>query len=101
MNRILSLCGFLAFAAFASPVIAGDFFGQVDEPCYWCARDAIYDDVKLINHLEANPDVDDAVKGPQIIGARADSHRLRALLGPVEHTGAEPCCYSRKPLYIR
>jgi hypothetical protein len=100
MNRILSLCGFLAFACFASPVTAGDF-AQADYPCYWCARDAIYDDVKLINHLEANPDVDDGVKGPQIIAARADIHRVRALLGPVEQTGAQPCCYSRKALYIR
>jgi hypothetical protein len=100
MNRILSLYGFLAFVCIASPAVAGDF-GQVDDSCYSCTSDAIYDDVKLIDHLEANPDVDDAVKGPQIVAARADIHRLRALLGPAVQTGTEPCCYSRKRLYIR
>src|ERR1700691_5044678 len=95
MNRILSLYVFLAFVGIASPAAAGDF-GQVEDSCYSCTRDAIYDDVKLIDHLEANPDVDDAVKGPQIVAARADIHRLRALLGPVVQSGTEPCCYSRK-----
>jgi hypothetical protein len=100
MNRILSLCGFFAFVCIVAPAAAGDF-GQVEESCFSCVRDAIYEDVKLIAHLEANPDVDDAVKGPQIIAAHADIHRLRVLLGPVVQTTAEPCCYSRKPLYIR
>jgi len=100
MNRNLALYSLLGFVFMASPAAAGDF-GQGDASCYWCTRDAIYDDVKLISHLEANPDVDDGVKGPQIVAARADIHRLRALLGPLEPTGTEPCCYSRKPLYIR
>jgi hypothetical protein len=100
MNRIFALSGLFAFVYFASPVMAGDF-GQVEDSCYWCSRDAIYDGVKLINHLEANPDVDDGVKGPQIVAARADIHRLRALLGPAVQSGTEPCCYGRKPLYIR
>ena len=42
-----------------------------------------------------------ASKGPQIIAARADIHRLRAMLGPLECSGTEPCCYTRPPLYIR
>jgi hypothetical protein len=100
MNRILSLCGFFVLLCVTSPALAGDF-GQIEESCYGCMRDVIYGDVKLINHLEANPDVDDAVKGPQIVAARADIHRLRALLGPVVPTETEPCCYSRKRLYIR
>jgi hypothetical protein len=88
----------------AAPARAGGFFGFFSDPdpqCYWCIRDAIYADVKLINHLEANPDVDDAVKGPQITAARADIHRLRLMLGPLLQVGPEPCCYSRRPLYIR
>ncbi len=99
MYRCLSLCGLLVLLCAASPVRAGDFWS--DEQCYWCIRDAIYHDVKLISHLEANPDVDDAVKGPQILAARADIHRLRALLGPVQDFGPEPCCYARRPLHIR
>ncbi len=99
MHRVLLLCGFLALLG-AAPARAGDFW-QPDEQCYWCIRDAIYHDVKLINHLEANPDVDEAVKGPQILAARAEIHRLRVLLGPIPYAGAEPCCYARRPLYIR
>ena len=47
----------------------------VEPPCYWCIRDAIYVDTKLIAHLEANPDVDEGDKAPWILGARADVHR--------------------------
>jgi hypothetical protein len=108
MNRILWLGGLLAFIAFIGvtpPVAAQDFgqsdFGQRGQPCYWCIRDAIAEDVKLINHLEANPDIDEGVKGPKIVAARADIHRLRALLGPLVQSGTEPCCYSRLPRYIR
>jgi len=105
MNRILWLAGLLAFIGVASPAAAQDFrqsdFGPSGAPCYWCIRDAIYEDVKTINHLEANPDIDEGVKGPEIVAARADIHRLRALLGPLVQTGTEPCCYSRQLLYIR
>jgi hypothetical protein len=115
MNRILWLGGVLAFIGMpfigvtfigmtfigmASPVAAQDL-GQGGQLCYWCIRDAIYEDVKLIDHLEANPDIDEGVKGPEIVAARADIHRLRALLGPLVQSGTEPCCYSRLPLYIR
>jgi hypothetical protein len=104
MGRFVVLCGFLALVCAAAPAKAGGFFGffgSSDPECYWCIRDAIYQDVKLINHLEANPDIDDAVKGPQIVAARADIQRLRRLLGPVQDVAAEPCCYSRRPLRIR
>jgi hypothetical protein len=100
MKRILGLGGVLAFLCMASPVVAGDL-APVDESCYWCIRDAIFSDVALINHLEANPDIDDGIRGPQILTARAEIHRLRALLGPLNDEGAEPCCYSRKALYVR
>ncbi|MGB7886940.1 MAG: hypothetical protein WBL55_11100 [Xanthobacteraceae bacterium] len=102
MRRMLRLGGLFVVLCAAMPARAGDFFGFFSAPdpqCYWCIRDAIYADVKLIDHLEANPDVDDAVKGPQIAAARADIYRLRLLLGPLQQV--EPCCYSRRPLYIR
>jgi hypothetical protein len=100
MKRLLALCGILVVVGFASPAAAGEF-GPPDQSCYWCIRDAIYDDVRLIDRLEADPDIDEGIKGPQIIAARADIHRLRALLGPLEVESTEPCCYTRKPLYIR
>ena len=104
MRRMLILGSLFVVLCAAMPARAGDFFGFFSAPdpqCYWCIRDAIYADVKLIDHLEANPDVDDALKGPQIAAARADIHRLRFLLGPLLQEGPEPCCYSRRPLYIR
>jgi hypothetical protein len=55
----------------------------------------------LIAHLEANPDVDEAFKGPIVLAARADVHRLRKILGPGERISAAPCCYFRKRLYVR
>jgi hypothetical protein len=100
MNRLLSLCFVFVLTSIMTPAQAGDFF-QDGVFCYWCIRDAIYADTKLIAHLEANPDVDEAVKGPIIFAAHADIRRLRRLIGPIGDTGAIPCCYSRKPIYVR
>ena len=100
MNRLLSLCFVFVLVAITILARAGDFF-QEGVLCYWCIRDAIYEDTKLIAHLEANPDVEDAVKGPIIFAAHADIHRLRRLIGPIGDTGAFPCCYSRRPIYVR
>jgi uncharacterized Fe-S cluster protein YjdI len=84
--------------AHARPII---YVLPPEPPCYWCIRDAIYVDTKLIAHLEANPDVDEVDKAPWILGARADVHRLRRILGPVETVSVAPCCYSRRRLYVR
>jgi hypothetical protein len=100
MKRLLPLAGLFALVCMTFPVAAGEDV-QGEPLCYWCIRDAIYADISLIDHLEANPDIDDSVKGPQIAAARADIHRLRKLLGPIQDTGAQPCCYARKPLVIR
>jgi hypothetical protein len=105
MNRMLWPCGLLLFigmlvGGMAVPAAAQDS-GQGAAPCYFCIRDAIYEDVKLTNHEEANPDIDEGLKGPDIVAARADIHRLRALLGPLVQSGTEPCCYSRPRLFIR
>jgi hypothetical protein len=86
----------------ARPIVYAPPAAYPVEPlCYWCIRDAIYVDTKLIAHLEANPDVDDADKAPWILGARADVHHLRRILGPVETVSVAPCCYWRKRLYVR
>jgi hypothetical protein len=99
MMRIVPISGVFLFLCVVSSAVAGEY-GQAPEICYWCVHDAIYEDVTLIDHLEANPDVDESVKAPAIVAARADIHRLRATLGP-QQEGDTPCCYTRKPLYIR
>jgi hypothetical protein len=109
MKQVFAFGGFLALIGIGLPAAAADMqvpiatasMEQTENPCYGCIRDGIYADVSLIDHLEANPDIDDGIKGPQIVAARADIHRLRRMLGPVEQRGTEPCCYSRRPLYIR
>lgn len=112
MNRraVLSALGLL-LAALAMPAQGAELrtahirhvvYALPLEPlCYWCIRDAIYVDTKLIAHLEANPDVDEADKAPWIFGAHADIRRLRRILGPVETVSVAPCCYWRKRLYVR
>ena len=82
---------------YAPPVV----YGPAEPFCFWCIRDAIYADTKLIARLEANPDVDEADKAPWILGAHADVRRLRRILGPVETVSVAPCCYWRKRMYVR
>jgi hypothetical protein len=89
MKWILALGGILALigigGGIGSPVAAADLqvpvaiasMEQAEPLCYGCIRDAIYADISLIDHLEANPDIDDGIKGPPILAARADIHRLR------------------------
>jgi len=111
MVRLVSIGLVLAFAFAAAPARAGDSWGCSDS-AYWCTRDAIYAQFKLIARLEADPDVDEGVKGPLITAARAEIHRLRATISdppprawatiasPLPERPA-PCCYARKPLYLR
>lgn len=98
MIERMFILAFLAATGFVSAASAQE---AAPPPCYWCMRDAIYADISLINRLEADPDIDDAVRGPQIVAARADIRRLRLLLGPVVDIGAQPCCYGRPRLVIR
>ncbi len=100
VSLVLTLGGLAASLGVAAPAVAGDY-GQVGYPCYECLRDAIYADITLIDRLEADPYVDDGIKGPQISAARVEINRLRKILGPVEDEGAFPCCYTRPPIYVR
>ena len=85
--------GYSAAVVYAPPIF---------EPfCAACIRDAIYANTRLIAHLEANPDVDEAFKGPIVLNARADIHYWRRVLGPGVRISAAPCCYSRKRMYVR
>jgi hypothetical protein len=107
--RISAVCLLvLALTVIGRPAAAADLWVagyappvEVEAFCSSCIRDAIYADTKLIAHLEANPDIDEAFKGPIILAARADVHRLRQILGPGERISAAPCCYFRKRLYVR
>ena len=113
MVRLVSFCVVLgfAFAAAPAPARAGDFWACTDT-AYWCTRDAIYAQFRRIARLEADPDIDEGVKGPLITAARAEIHRLRATISeppprawatiasPLPERPA-PCCYKRKPLYLR
>jgi hypothetical protein len=111
MVRLVSLCVVLSFAFATAPARAGDSWGCSDS-AYWCTRDAIYAQFKLIARLEANPDIDEGVKGPLITAARAEIHRLRATISeppprawatiasPLPERPA-PCCYTRKSLHLR
>ncbi|MGC1780801.1 MAG: hypothetical protein WBB34_22935 [Xanthobacteraceae bacterium] len=100
LSLVLALGGVAASFGVAAPAVAGDY-GQVEYSCYQCLRDAIYADITLIDRLEADPYVDDGIKGPQISAARDEINRLRKILGPVVDQGALPCCYTRPPIYVR
>jgi hypothetical protein len=100
-GRLICLLGAALIAAtVALPARAGGVWGPADV-CEPCTRDAIYALFNRIAFLEARPDIDDAVKGPEITAARAEIRRLRAMLGPPRWDWPTPCCYSRKPLVLR
>jgi len=96
-------------AGAGSPLRAGEYayFGgycyqYVDAPaCFREAQRGIYHRHNLIAHLEANPAVDDGYKGAAIPWARAEIHQLRAFTGTRRHWRPTPCCYARRPIYIR
>jgi len=94
-----------------TPASAGGFWWFGDSPRH-ALRYELYRDVDLIAYLEANPDIDDAVKGTEIRAANADIRRLRGKLGPPQAPRSlsrslswswafTPCCYSRPALRIR
>jgi hypothetical protein len=99
MGRRYWLYAVLLLACMVSPAAAGQYDSAADI-CYLCRSDTIYGLTNLIAYLEAEPDVDDAFKGPIISKARAKIRWLRAALVSPPSVAVVPCCYSRKPLYI-
>jgi hypothetical protein len=100
---ILFLCGTMALSAMAlaagtAPALAGCRGG---ERCWLHAHRSIYYKHNRIAYLEANPDVDDSFKGPVITHLHHKVLRIRAKIGPRWPVWPTPCCYSRKPIYIR
>jgi hypothetical protein len=97
--RILALCGVLGLACVATPAMAG--CDRSDESCWWQAHHVIYHMENRIAFLEANPDADDGYKGPIIDHLHRKVLRIRAAIGPRWPHWPSPCCYSRRPLYVR
>jgi hypothetical protein len=98
-RRLLYLCGAFIFAGMASPA-AADCNDQSDY-CWLRAHYAIAHMENRIAYLEADPNADDAYKGPIIDTLRREALRLRTEIGPRWPHWPTPCCYSRRPIYIR
>lgn len=102
-HRVLFLSSALLLAAGALPATAGEYwqlYRHHDRHWHTVHR-SIYGLEHRIAVLEANPEIDDADKGPLISGARADIRGLNAKLDPPRWRWAAPCCYSRKPVRLR
>jgi hypothetical protein len=99
MKGILFLCGVLAAVTLASPAMAG-CEGLADH-CWLHAHRVIYHMENHIAYLEANPNVDDGYKGPVITHLRRKIFHIRAAIGERWPHWPTPCCYSRRPIYIR
>ncbi len=94
----------LLLATIAAPASAGQYRHKalaVDIGDWRAAHHAIYAAENLIAVLQANPQADDGYKGPIITRARAEILRLQAALGRPQWRWPTPCCYSRRPIYIR
>jgi len=99
MRRILFLCAILGFAGLASPAMAG--CDGHSAHCWGRAHHAIYHMENRIAFLEANPNADDGYKGPVIDTLHRKILRIRAAIEPRWPHWPTPCCYSRRPIFIR
>jgi hypothetical protein len=99
MRRAVFACTALLLAGM--PATAGQYWHSGHGGDWRATHYAIYQLENLIALLEADPAVDDGYKAPIITGARADILRLRATLPRPRWRWATPCCYSRRPIYIR
>ncbi len=105
MTRLLFLfcplvfCGMLALAGMASPALAG--CERYGDDCWQRAHHVIYHLENRIVLLQAAPSVDDGFKGPIIDHLHRKILRIRATIGERWPHWPTPCCYSRRPLYIR
>jgi hypothetical protein len=93
-------CAVLSLACLGSTAEAGQHWRWSHG--YWrTTYETIYQLQNEIALLEADPAVDDGYKAPIISRARADVIKLRATLPPARWRWTVPCCYSRRPIYIR
>ena len=97
MWRAILLCAVFFLACIGSPANAGEH-----EQGDWSATHrAIYELENLIAFLEADPQTDDGYKAPIIRKARAEIRRLQATIERPQWRSTTPCCYSRRPIYLR
>ena len=93
-------CAVFSLACPGAPAEAGQHWPWGHS--HWRATyETIYQLQNEIALLEADPAVDDGYKAPIISKARADVLKLRATLPPARWRWTVPCCYSRRPIYIR
>jgi hypothetical protein len=88
-------------ACLASSAVAGQREHVGYGADWFAAHEAIYELENRIAILEADPQVEDAYRAPVIRRTRADVSRWRAELPPARWRWVVPCCYSRRPIYIR
>jgi hypothetical protein len=102
-RRVVLLSSVLLLAPGAVPATAGEFWHYYQpHDRYWhTVHRGIYELGNRIALLQADPEIDDADKGPLISRARADIRRLDAKLDPPRWRWGVPCCYTRKPVHLR
>jgi len=101
---IVVACTVGLVAGIGTPATAGQYWSSDpgSHGGHWReTHRAIYRLENLIALLEADPATDDGFKAPIITRARADIRRLRATLDRSRWRWTTPCCYSRRPIYIR
>jgi hypothetical protein len=99
VTRLVLLGGILGFAGASSPALAG--CDGAPWQCFWPAHHAIYHMENHIAFLQADPYADDGYKGPIIDHLHRKILRIRAKVGMRWPHWPTPCCYSRRPIYIR
>ena len=94
-------CIALIVASGAAPAAAGQHRHGAHAVHWRATHQAVYELGNDIALLEADPEADDGYKAPVITRARADMRKLRATLPAAEWRWTSPCCYSRRPIYVR
>jgi len=91
----------LCLAALVAPATADEIW-HADHGARWRAiHEAIYELEEGIAVLEADPGIDDGDKAPRISRMRAEIRHLQRTLPRATWRWTAPCCYSRRPIYIR
>ncbi len=93
-------CAVASLTGSALPAEAGEPWHQGYG--YWEAtHEALYRLEHNIALLQADPAVDDGYKAPAMTHQGAKVRQLHAALPPAHWRWTSPCCYGRKPIYIR
>ncbi|MGO9703199.1 MAG: hypothetical protein ACLPX7_28525 [Xanthobacteraceae bacterium] len=94
-------CAVFSLTCIGSPAEAGQHHWRWSHGYWRETREAISQLENQVARLEADPAVDDGYKAPIITRTRADILKLRATLPAARWRWTDPCCYSRKAIYIR